>query len=72
MQQDYETSLESKWIFKARQLADGMIKEFWDEEDGGFFLSGKSGEQLISKLKNRPNIITLPTSSGKESSDRIS
>ena len=29
-----------------------MIEEFGDEEEGGFFLSGKSGEQLVSKLKN--------------------
>ncbi len=48
----YQTSLESKWISKARQLADVMIIEFWDEEEGGFFLSGKSGKQLVSKLKN--------------------
>ena len=48
----YETSLQSEWITKATQLADAMIEEFWDEEEGGFFLSGKSGEQLVSKLKN--------------------
>ncbi len=48
----YETSLQSEWIAKANQLADSMIEEFWDEEEGGFFLSGKSGEQLVSKLKN--------------------
>lgn len=48
----YETSLQSQWIAKARQLADAMIEEFWDKEEGGFFLSGKSGEQLVSKLKN--------------------
>jgi uncharacterized protein len=48
----YETSLHSEWIAKANQLADAMIEEFWDEEEGGFFLSGKSGEQLVSKLKN--------------------
>jgi len=48
----YETSLQSEWINKARQLADVMIEEFWDKEEGGFFLSGKSGEQLVSKLKN--------------------
>jgi uncharacterized protein len=48
----YETSLQSEWIAKASQLADAMIEEFWDEEEGGFFLSGKSGEQLVSKLKN--------------------
>jgi len=56
----YETSLESKWISKARQLADRMIKEFWDKEGGGFFLSGKSGEQLVSKLKN-PEDEALPS-----------
>ncbi len=48
----YETSLQSEWLTKANQLADAMIEEFWDEEEGGFFLSGKSGEQLVSKLKN--------------------
>ncbi|MZH05140.1 MAG: thioredoxin domain-containing protein [Nitrospinae bacterium] len=48
----YENSLQSEWIDKARQLADTMIEEFWDEDEGGFFLSGKSGEQLVSKLKN--------------------
>ena len=37
---------------KARELANAMIEEFRDEREGGFFLSGRSGEQLISKLKN--------------------
>ena len=48
----YETSLQSEWVSKARQVADAMIKEFWDKDEGGFFLSGKSREQLVAKLKN--------------------
>jgi len=48
----YETSLQSEWLDKARQLADAMIKEFWDKDEGGFFLSGKLREQLVAKLKN--------------------
>jgi uncharacterized protein YyaL (SSP411 family) len=48
----YEAGLDSKWIVRAKKLANTMIYEFWDEKDGGFFLSGRSGEQLISKLKN--------------------
>ena len=48
----YETSLQSEWLSKARQLADAMIKEFWDNDEGGFFLSGKLREQLVAKLKN--------------------
>lgn len=48
----YETSLQSEWVSKARQVADAMIKEFWDKDEGGFFLSGKLREQLVAKLKN--------------------
>ncbi|MDC1152970.1 thioredoxin domain-containing protein [Nitrospinaceae bacterium] len=48
----YETSLQSEWLSKAKQLADAMIKEFWDTDEGGFFLSGKLREQLVAKLKN--------------------
>ena len=48
----YETSLQSEWLSKARQLADAMINEFWDKDEGGFFLSGKLREQLVAKLKN--------------------
>jgi uncharacterized protein len=29
-----------------------MITEFWDEGEGGFFLSGRSGEALVAQLKN--------------------
>ena len=48
----YEAGLDSRWIERAKELATTMIGEFWDEGEGGFFLSGRSGEQLISKLKN--------------------
>ena len=47
----YEAGLDSRWIARAKELANSMIDEFWDEGEGGFFLSGRSGEQLISKLK---------------------
>jgi uncharacterized protein len=48
----YEAGFDSKWIVRARELAEAMLEEFWDEREGGFFLSGRSGESLISKLKN--------------------
>ncbi|MBT5551745.1 MAG: thioredoxin domain-containing protein [Nitrospina sp.] len=48
----YEAGFDSKWIVRARELAEVMLEEFWDEREGGFFLSGRSGESLISKLKN--------------------
>ncbi|MDC0205852.1 thioredoxin domain-containing protein [Nitrospinae bacterium] len=48
----YETSMQCEWIRRANQLADAMIEDFWDEKSGGFFLSGKSGEHLVAKIKN--------------------
>ncbi len=48
----YEAGLDSRWVVRARELADAMIAEFWDEGEGGFFLAGRSGESLISPLKN--------------------
>src|SRR5699024_11274296 len=35
----------------ARNLLDDMLELFWDDEHGGFYLSGKDGEQLIAKDK---------------------
>jgi hypothetical protein len=48
----YEASFDLVWIERANQLADKMIDEFYDEKDGGFFLSALSSENLIARLKN--------------------
>jgi uncharacterized protein YyaL (SSP411 family) len=47
----YEVTGEFEWIENAIALADKMIKEFWDEEEGGFFFTGKSHERLIVRSK---------------------
>jgi hypothetical protein len=36
---------------RAAMLAETMIREFWDDVDGGFFYTGRSHEQLISRSK---------------------
>ncbi len=48
----YEASFDLVWIERANQLADKMISEFYDIEEGGFFMSGLSSEVLIARLKN--------------------
>ena len=48
----YEATGTLKWIENAIRLADKMIEEFWDEQDGGFFFTGKSHEQLIVRSKD--------------------
>src|SRR5258708_40290065 len=39
------------FLGRAMQLNEIMLREFWDEGEGGFFYNGKSHEQLISRGK---------------------
>ncbi len=48
----YEATGNVVWLEESRAVVERMIDEFWDEEDGGFFYSGKSGEQLIVRTKD--------------------
>ncbi len=47
----YQTSFEAKWLIDAKMLAEEMIELFADNEHGGFFLTGKDSEKLISRIK---------------------
>src|SRR5262249_52888240 len=47
----YEATFDLKWLTEARKLADVMIEQFWDEEEGGFFFTGKDHEELITRGK---------------------
>jgi uncharacterized protein YyaL (SSP411 family) len=48
----FETTGQLEWFNEARNLCDVMIREFWDEEEGGFFFTGDSHEQLIVRTKD--------------------
>ena len=48
----YETTGEFRWLNEALTLTDRMIEEFWDEQNGGFFFTGKSHEDLIVRSKD--------------------
>jgi uncharacterized protein YyaL (SSP411 family) len=47
----YEATFDRSNLQRAVELANIMLSEFWDENDGGFFYTGKSHEQLISRAK---------------------
>jgi hypothetical protein len=47
----YEALFDRSLLERAVQLTEIMLREFWDERDGGFFYTGKSHEQLISRAK---------------------
>jgi uncharacterized protein YyaL (SSP411 family) len=48
----FETTGEVEWFIEARNLCDVMLTEFWDDEEGGFFFTGDSHEQLIVRAKD--------------------
>jgi len=48
----FETTGEPRWLREALALTDHMIEEFWDNEGGGFYFTGKSHENLIVRSKD--------------------
>ncbi len=48
----YETTGEIEWLEECLALTAKMVEEFWDDEAGGFFFTGKSHETLIVRSKD--------------------
>ncbi|MCP4632010.1 MAG: thioredoxin domain-containing protein [candidate division Zixibacteria bacterium] len=48
----YQTTFDVKYLRKAIELNDKMIRKFWDSESGGFFLSGDDADDLIIRAKD--------------------
>ena len=48
----YETTGEERWLNEALTIVDTMVREFWDEDGGGFYFTGKSHEALIVRTKD--------------------
>jgi len=48
----FETTGEFRWLEEAQTLTERMIEEFWDNENNGFFFTGKSHEDLIVRSKD--------------------
>ena len=48
----YEATFEMEWLREAEDLNQRMIYQFWDDENGGFFFTGKENERLIARSKN--------------------
>lgn len=48
----FQVSGEIRYLREAKRLADVMIAEFWDEENGGFFFTARDHEELIVRNKD--------------------
>jgi uncharacterized protein YyaL (SSP411 family) len=48
----FEATGEVQWLEESLSLTATMIDEFWDDEEGGFFFTGRSHEDLIVRSKD--------------------
>ena len=48
----YEATGELEWFEATLSVTNKMIDEFWDDQDGGFFYTGRSHESLIVRSKD--------------------
>jgi uncharacterized protein YyaL (SSP411 family) len=48
----YEATFAPRWIEAALDLAQVMIDQFWDADEGGFFYTGRDHEPLITRTKD--------------------
>jgi hypothetical protein len=48
----YEATFERRWLDESRNLADEMLRLFWDESVGGFYDTGIDHEALIVRPRN--------------------
>ena len=47
----YEATFEAKYLKAALDFNEYLLKYFWDEENGGFYFTSSSGEQLLVRQK---------------------
>jgi uncharacterized protein YyaL (SSP411 family) len=50
--QTFQASGDLRYLEEAKRLADLMITEFWDDENGGFFFTSNDHEKLIVRNKD--------------------
>ncbi len=47
----YEWRGDLRWLREAEKLADTLVRHYWDEADGGFFLTASDHEELLIRSK---------------------
>jgi len=48
----YETTFDIKYLKRAIRLNEILMKDFWDEKNGGFYFTSSKSEELIARQKD--------------------
>ena len=59
----YEATFAPRWIEAALDLAGVMMRQFWDDVDGGFFYTGSDHEELIARTRDAHDS-SVPSANG--------
>jgi uncharacterized protein YyaL (SSP411 family) len=59
----YEATFDVRWVERSLDLARRMSEQFWDEERGGFYYTGRDHEALIARTKD-PHDSSIPSGNG--------
>ncbi len=47
----YETNFDPRYLEEATRLADATVEHFWDDAEGGFFMTADDSEELLVRSK---------------------
>jgi hypothetical protein len=56
----YEATFAPRWLEAALHLTGVLVEQFWDEDEGGFFYTGRDHEALIARTKD-PHDGSIPS-----------
>jgi uncharacterized protein YyaL (SSP411 family) len=59
----YEATFAPHWIEAALDVAGVLVRQFWDDAEGGFFYTGRDHEELIARTKD-PQDSSVPSGNG--------
>jgi len=48
----HQATLNNDYLYKAEEIADTMLAEFWDENSGGFYFTSADNDELFLRQKN--------------------
>jgi len=48
----YETTFEVRYLKAALEINNELLKHFWDNEEGGFFITPEDGEEILVRKKD--------------------